>query len=110
MPNASLALDQGGNVRGPSKNGGAGGHGMPIGQVLFYHERRLAALESNKSTDGNVLTQVSGAQTTTAIELLSQRLGKVESLLERLQQQLEQQNTIQLEVEEEEEEEEEEES
>ena len=82
MPNASLALDQGGNVRGPSKNGG--GHGMPIGQVLFYHEKRLAELESNKTTDGNALTQVSGAQTTTAIELLSQRLEKVESLLARL--------------------------
>ena len=110
MPNASLALNQGGNVRGPSKNV-KGVQRMPIAQVIFYHEKRLSALENNKSINNGTMSQASGAQTTTAIELLSQRLGKVEALLQQLQQQQEQeqQNTIQLEVEEGDEDEEQEE-
>ena len=107
MPNASLALNQGGNVS-ERRALGAGLRRLPLEQVLFYHEKRLTTLE-NKDPTKNTVNQIMESQATTAIELLSQRLGKVEALLQQLQQQQEQQNTIQLEVEEADEDEEQEE-
>jgi len=99
MPNASLALNQGGNVAANTTLP-KGVTSMPAAKILFYHEKRLSALEKRNPTN-NSMSQMMDSQTATAIELLSQRLGKMEELLKQLaetQQQYE--NAIQLEVEE----------
>ena len=96
MPNASLANDnQGGNVAAPVNDNKLR---MPLGQVLFFHEKRLAFLENR--TDMQKMVKLVDSENATAIELLSKRLGNLETQLTLLQKKQQKANAIQFEIEE----------
>jgi len=78
------------------------GKNYPLGQVLYFHERRLASLESKKETEDTTAHD-------TSLEILSKKVDHLEKLCQQLSQTLsqvkEQQNNVTLQVEEEDDEE-----
>ena len=78
MPNASLANDQGGNLRAPRGPPPGGLKFFPVPQVLHFHEMRLKKLEENVPT----------VSESTEIELLKKKLEHVENLFHRLNTQV----------------------
>ena len=81
------------------------GKNYPLGQVLYFHERRLVSLESKKEETEDTTAH------DTALEILSKKVEHLEKLCQKLSQTLsqvkEQQNNVTLQVEEEEDDEEE---